>query len=324
MTRQGPTLLRPYVAAEQISLDLERSDVLRSVLPRRRACPDSGSKVHIMSHTLETAPTQYIEAGGIRFAYRRLGPAHGTPLILLQHFTGTMDAWDPAVVNPLAADRCVIAFNNTGVGGSSGTTPDSVAQMTADAEAFIKALGLGEVDLLGFSLGGFIAQLMAVRGNVPLRKLIIAGSAPRGGEEQLLKVVQSAFAVAAGGDVRLPLFFTPSRASQDAGRAFIARTAARTIDRDPDSTDAVSNPQAKAIIDWCAEDYLEHEDLAGIKQPTLIVHGSDDTMFPSINAYVMFKNMRDATLLLYPDSGHGALFQRPAIFVQHARTFLDA
>lgn len=276
-----------------------------------------------MQHTLETAQTQFIEAGGVRFAYRLIGPERGTPLVLLQHFTGTMDAWDPAVVNALASDRPVIAFNNAGVGGSSGVVPDNVAQMTSDAEAFITAMDIGEVDLLGFSLGGFIAQLMATRGLVPVRRLILAGTAPRGGEQHLMEVVQSAFLEAGENDVRLPLFFTPSNPSQMAGREFVSRTALRREGRDPDSDEAVSNAQAQAIVGWCAK-AGDPVDLGAIKQPTLIVHGGDDTMFPSINAYTMFKQMTVATLVLYLDSGHGALFQRPEVFVQHARTFLEA
>ena len=273
--------------------------------------------------SLETAITEFLAVDDVRFAYRRLGPATGMPLVLLQHFTGTMDAWDPAVVNALAETRPVVAFDNLGVGASTGRTPDTVERMAADAATFIRGLGLARVDLLGFSLGGMLAQLLAGQERDLIGKLIIVGAAPRGGEEHLLSVVGDAFARGAP-DVRLPLFFTPSEASQLAGRAFVARATARTRDRDPESGEDVSGPQAKAIIGWCAQKDEGDATLRSIGQPTLIVHGSDDTMFPSINAYNMFKAMRNADLILYPDSGHGALFQYPARFVAHCRTFLDA
>jgi pimeloyl-ACP methyl ester carboxylesterase len=269
---------------------------------------------------LETTKTEFIEAGGIRFAFRRFGAATGTPVVFLQHFTGNMDSWDPAVVNGLAETRPVIVFNNTGVGTTSGVTPDTVEQMSADAEIFIKALGLPEIDLLGFSLGGMLAQVLAPRNRGLIRKIVVAGAAPPGGEEHLLSVVENAFSRGAA-DIRLPLFFTPSDASQRAGREFVARATTRSKDRDPESGESVSEPQAKAIISWCTRNNAEL--LRAIDQPTLIVHGSDDTMFPSINAYNMFKSMKDAELILYPDSGHGALFQYPQRFVAHCCAFLD-
>ena len=166
---------------------------------------------------LETAPTLYIEGCQIRFAYRRLGPSRGIPLVLLQHFSGNIDAWDPAVVNALAADRTVIAFDNAGVGRSTGQTPDTVAAMARDAVEFIHLLGLSEVDLLGFSLGGCVAQQIAAEHGRLVRKLILVGTAPRGGEEHLLAVLQEAFSQADAPDPRLPLFFTKSSASRSSG-----------------------------------------------------------------------------------------------------------
>jgi pimeloyl-ACP methyl ester carboxylesterase len=273
---------------------------------------------------LETAPTRYVEGGGIRFAYRRLGPSTGTPLVLLQHFSGNIDAWDPAVVNALATDRPVIAFDNAGVGRSTGQTPDSVAAMAADAVTFINLLGLSEVDLLGFSLGGLVAQQIAAEHGRLVRRLILVGTAPKGGEEHLLAALQDAFSQTAAPDPRLPLFFTKSPASQTAGLAFLARTKVRTEDRDTDNGSAVTNPQAKALITWCATPDPEHAILRAITQPALVVSGSHDTMLPADNAYAMFKALRNAQLVLYPDSSHGALFQYPALFVGHVRTFLNA
>ncbi|MFG1461616.1 alpha/beta hydrolase [Xanthobacter sp. DSM 24535] len=274
--------------------------------------------------TLETAPTRYIESGGIRFAYRQLGPSTGTPLILLQHFSGNIDAWDPAVVNALAADRPVIAFDNAGVGRSTGQTPDSVAAMARDAVTFIKALGLSKVDLLGYSLGGCVAQQIAAEHGALVHKVVLVGTAPQGGEEHLLAVLQEAFSQTEAPDVRLPLFFTKTSASQAAGRAFLNRVYARKEDRDTDGGSAVTDPQAKALITWCATPSPENAILRAISQPTLLVSGSHDTMLPASNAYAMFNAMSNAQLLLYPDSGHGALFQHHALFVNHVRTFLDA
>src|SRR5271156_5454865 len=255
--------------------------------------------------TLETAPTEFLNTAGTNFAYRCLGPAEGTPLVCLQHFSGTMDSWDPAVVNALAERRPVIVFDNTGLGKSSGTTPDTVARMAVDANNFISALGLDTVDLLGYSLGGMVAQVLAAEHPNLVRKLLLVGTAHQGGEEHLMAVVKEAQSHKEAPDPRLPLFFTPSAASQTAGLAFLKRASARTQDRDPDSGQEIMGQQAKALIGWCATKDPDNRILKAIGQPVLIVSGSDDTMLPDYNAYFMFKHLKNAQLILYPDAGHG-------------------
>lgn len=272
--------------------------------------------------TLVTALNRFVDVAGARFGYRRLGPDHGVPLVLLQHFTGTIDSWDPALVDALAVHRPVILFNNRGVGTSTGEVPATIEAMAADASAFLAALGLDRVDLLGFSLGGFVAQLLAAALGSPVRKLILAGTAPRGGEEHLLAVLEDAERKRGDADIRLPLFFTASAQGQAAGHAFLARQSARQ-DRDPDRGEAVSGPQAEALIGWCAAPDEGDALLRSIRQPTLAMSGSDDTMLPAINAWRMAQAMPNAQLVVYPDAGHGALFQDPALFAAHACLFLD-
>ncbi len=270
---------------------------------------------------LETASNKTVEADGIKFSYRSFGKTTGTPLVLLQHFTGTMDYWDPAVVNGLAKERPVIVFNNTGLGKTTGTTPDNVEQMTTDAVAFINALKLKKVDLLGFSLGGFIAQEIAAKHSELVRKVILAGTGNKGGGNNLMKVLSEAFSQKDSPDPRLYLFFTQTPESQKAGQAFIKRSSSRA-ERDPESGKPVADAQGKALIVWTSTPD-DNQLLKSITQPVLIVQGSNDTMLPTENSIVMFKNIKNAQLILFPDSSHGSIFQYHDEFVSAANIFLN-
>jgi pimeloyl-ACP methyl ester carboxylesterase len=254
-----------------------------------------------MTHTHVTAPTQFVEGNGIRFAYRSFGAADGVPLVFLQHFTGTMDFWDPSVVDGFARERPVVLFDNVGVSRSSGATPDNVRSMADHAAAFIAALGLTRVDLLGFSLGGFVAQVVAAQYPHLVRRIILAGTGPEGGEGiQNLGEVLAQGQQASPAEPRLFLFFDQTESSQRAGRAFIEWQARRTTDRDPDSTEQTVTAQLETIAGWGASPSPEATTrLQNITQPVLVVNGKNDVMVPTINSYVLFQQLPDARLILY-------------------------
>src|SRR5882757_8501935 len=209
-----------------------------------------------MNHSHQTAPTQFVEASGIRFAYRRFGKSGGVPLVFNMHFTGTMDHCDPLVIDGLAATREVILFNNAGISSTNGEVPHSVEEMAANAAAFIRALGLAKVDILGFSLGGLVAQELTLHNPALVRRLVLVGTGPRGGEGMATRTpeAQAVFGktYANPDDVWLGVFFTPSEASQAAGRAFLKRFRLRQQGRDPEVSEKVAPAQTAALGKWGA------------------------------------------------------------------------
>jgi len=233
-----------------------------------------------------------------------------------------MDYWDPAIVNELAKNREVIVFDNTGVGAPSGQVPDNIEQMAADAIAFINALELRQVDLLGYSLGGMVAQVIAAAHPALVRKLVLANTAHQGGGNDLMKVLQGAMSQKQYADPRMVLFFNDSKNGIDAGQGFLTRVNARQDNRDPENGPAVANAQAKAIIVFSTTQDTGNKLLNAIAQPVLIVTGSNDTMLPTDSSYAMFRILKNAQVAMYPDSNHGAIFQYHEQFVQEVDGFL--
>ncbi len=276
-----------------------------------------------MQDSITTAPTKFILVGNVRFSYRRFGKAGKFPVVFLQHYTGTMDNWDPLVADGIAAHHEVIVFNNRGVASSEGTTPGSVWEMTVDALAFIKALELEKVNLLAYSLGGFIGQLILKINPGLVNKIVLVGTGPKGGVGMsgFRKFTEQAFSLS-GLERYLFIFYTKSETSRRLGTEVLKRLHTRVNDRDPDSTPATVRAQTQAIEDWALSDKAENYFLGGVEQPILIVNGSDDAMFDAVNSYELFKMLPNAQLSLYPDAAHASLFQYPELFVEQVNYFL--
>src|SRR5271154_2487642 len=251
--------------------------------------------ISMTQHNHQTAPTRFVEANGIRFAYRRFGKVAGVPLVFNQHFTGTMDHWDPAVTDGLAGDREVILFNNAGVSSSSGEVPTKIEKMGANAVAFIEALGLTKVDVLGFSIGGFVAQEIALQASDLVRRLVLVGTGPRGGEGMATLTPEAQEIFGAAYDkpdhLWLRVHFTRSENSQAAGRAFLRRFRLRAENRDPEVNEKAAPAQIEAISEWGMPRERPFDYLKSIRQPTLVINGSSDVIIYTVNSFILQQNL---------------------------------
>jgi acetyl esterase len=276
------------------------------------------------NHASKKAVTKTVDVEGTLFAYREVGPTTGVPVVFLHHFTAGLDDWDPAVVDGIAAERRVILVDLRGVGRSGGTTPDSVEGMARDTIAFLQALGLSQVDLLGFSLGGMVAQLVVKQRPDLVRRIILAGTAPAGdqGPAETGAVLQSAVekASAQGKHPKHFLFFSPTATSQAAADAFLARLDERSEDRDAPVSNQTIGAQLTALAKW--EQGNSPADFTGVDKPVLVVNGDDDTMLPTISSFHLAQLLPQAELSIYPNSGHGGIFQHHELFVAQALDFL--
>jgi pimeloyl-ACP methyl ester carboxylesterase len=270
------------------------------------------------------APTRSIDVAGTKLAYRRLGAATGVPLVMLNHWGAVLDNFDPRIVDGLAATRPVIAVDYRGVGASGGDASLTVAEMAQDVIGLIRALGLAQIDLLGFSLGGFVAQDIVLKAPNLIRKLILTGTGPAGGQgiSDVGRVSAPLIlkAMLTFKDPKVYLFFTASKTSRRAAGAFLARLKERRADRDKPITIAAFLRQLTAIHAWGRQG---PQDLGAIRRPVLVANGDHDIMVPSRNSVDLAKRLPNAELVLYEDAGHGGIFQYHEAFVPKALAFLD-
>lgn len=278
----------------------------------------------VITTTYYEAETKSVDVGGTSFAYRELGTGGGTPIVLLNHLAAVLDNWDPRVVDGIATKHRVIAFDNRGVGASQGKTPHSIEAMATDAIAFIKALGHDQVDLLGFSMGGFVAQVIAQREPQLVRNLILTGTGPAGGVGidrvtalTILDILRGALTFR---DAKYYLFFTGTANGRSEARKFLKRLKERTNDRDQAISPSSFRAHLKAIRAWADQ---EQSDLSAVHHPTFVANGDHDRMVPTSNSRDLAKRLPNARLTIYPDAGHGGVFQYHAAFVAETLTFLE-
>ena len=271
-----------------------------------------------------TAPSLTVTAGGVTYAYRELGPKGGIPVIFFVHLAATLDNWDPRIIDPIAQQHHVIAFDNRGVGASTGTVPDTIESMADDAYTFITALGFTTVDIFSFSLGGMIAQALVLKHPELVRKLILTGTGPAGGRN-IDKVAGTTYydtlrATLTRKDPKEFLFFNRDEIGKRAAHAFVERLNERTEDRDANISIKAFQTQLKAIKRWGRS---TPADLSKITQPTLIANGDNDRMVPSVLSEDMHRRIAGSQLIIYPNSGHGGIFQYHREFASAAIEFLD-
>ena len=274
--------------------------------------------------THDTAPTQFVEANGIRFAYRRFGKTGGVPIVMNIHFRGTMDHWDPLITDGLAQQREVILFDNAGVGGSSGETPATMAGMATNAVAFIRALGISKTDVLGYSIGGKVAQEIAVQAPDLVRKLILVGTGPRGADTAASKSAEIFSATYDPPEhLWIAAHFLPNANGRAAGLAYLERKHRRQ-DRVPEVSETSAAAQLRAIAASNEKTEGVWDYLATIRIPVLVIDGSDDLIIPTINGFTLQQHLPNAQLIIYPDSSHAPFYQYPELFLAHSALFLDA
>lgn len=317
----------PNVPRTTISpLALSVAHVLPSAAAGDAFAADKGTPTAATPHgpMWKDVPTQRVSADGVDFAYRELGQHNGgTPVVFLAHLAAVLDNWDPRVVDGFAEKLHVVAFDNRGIGASTGTPANTIEQMADDAITFIKAKGFEQVDLFGFSMGGMIAQEIVLKAPQLVRKMVLAGTGPAGGKG-ISAVAGVTFhdmlrGFFTGQDAKQYLFFTRTSSGIDAGKAFLDRLKERTDNRDKEISTRAFLAQLKALRAWGKKAPAQ---LSGVEQPVLIVNGDDDRMVPTINSHELARRLPNSTLIIYPDAGHGGVFQFHADFVHSAIEFL--